>query len=172
MQNQLLFPHQAADVRLCDADEAGGTAGRRLLLHWLSVLWSHRLCHRPRCVSLLIKVFSCANFTLIINRIRFYLLNCPKLVGNSAKTQKNIITLKMCQSCIQLTKNNWSHTLLTLEKWPKKAALQMKSGLLKLRLSFLFTSRSPTLIYTLPQLVKSKKSIEARDKKLANTKII
>lgn len=39
---------QVADVRLCDADEAGGTAGRRLLLHRLPVLRSHRLRHRPR----------------------------------------------------------------------------------------------------------------------------
>lgn len=31
--NHLLAFHQAADVRLRVADEAGGTAGRRLLLH-------------------------------------------------------------------------------------------------------------------------------------------
>lgn len=47
MQNRLLFVLQVADVWLCDANEAGGTAGWRLLLHRLPVFWSHRLCHRP-----------------------------------------------------------------------------------------------------------------------------
>lgn len=47
VQNHLVFFCQVADVWLCDANEAGGTAGWRLLLHRLSVLWRHRLCHRP-----------------------------------------------------------------------------------------------------------------------------
>lgn len=59
MQNRLLFVLQVADVWLCDANEAGGTAGRRLLLHRLPVFWSHRLCHRPWYVRsfLVLRVF-------------------------------------------------------------------------------------------------------------------
>lgn len=33
VQNHLLFLRQVADVRLCGANEAGGTAEWRLLLH-------------------------------------------------------------------------------------------------------------------------------------------
>lgn len=64
MQNRLLFVLQVADVWLCDANEAGGTAGRRLLLHRLPVFWSHRLCHRPWYVRSFLVVRVCPAHTL------------------------------------------------------------------------------------------------------------
>lgn len=66
-QSHLLLLHQVADVWLRDANEAGGTAGRRLLLHRLSVLRSHCLCHRPWYICF----FSYLQLMLVINQILF-----------------------------------------------------------------------------------------------------
>lgn len=75
----LLFPCQVANVRLCDANEEGGTAGRRLLLHWLSVLRRNRLCHRPW--------FAVLTLHINIDRLHFYLFSCSKLAGSSTQAQ-------------------------------------------------------------------------------------
>lgn len=44
---------EVVDVRLRDADEAGGAAGWRLFLHRLPLFRRHRLSHRPRYVHFL-----------------------------------------------------------------------------------------------------------------------
>lgn len=53
----LLYLLQVADVWLRDANEAGGTAGRRLFLHRLPVFRSHCVRHRPRYARSFKKMF-------------------------------------------------------------------------------------------------------------------
>lgn len=100
----LLSLLQVADVWLRDANEARGTAGRRLFLHWLPVFRSHCVRHRPRYAHSFLFFFMLLQSTGWNNYQTAFILiiSIPECSGEREHGHKGIIkTLQSSQSRVQ-----------------------------------------------------------------------